>query len=427
MATDEVVDGLPPALRSLFGLPHPARSMSNFVLPSGSSHLLPELFTKLFFSSAHLLYCKDDSGFYVACTKRYAVLTGCRSPEDLAGKRSEDLPWKRSRLARLLDHAEEDCLLSGEISVIAGSVSSRGKHLSFDATVIPLPRGEGVVGLLKRRAPATEKAERALRESETWLRALLEQSPAPVFTVDHDLGIRLCSAAARQLFRTDGPPPSIYELFNVPSEASWPLTLVRRALSGQTVTFRLETVKDPVIVKLAPLREKSGRVLGAVGTIAENDQSALLLSLLGTEEKQVIELPSLVQSQTDALKEQPGIAVSFENLSRREALVYGYPLQLAQLVKSLLDNAVEAARLRVHVSLKSSTGRIELTVADDGEGIPIDLKEKIFAPFFTTKQNHSGLGLSVVSRVLKTHGGRLRVSSSGAGGTVFVAILPSSS
>jgi two-component system NtrC family sensor kinase len=78
-------------------------------------------------------------------------------------------------------------------------------------------------------------------------------------------------------------------------------------------------------------------------------------------------------------------------------------------------------------------GRVELSVQDNGSGIPDSIKEKIFQPFFTTKPTGSGtgLGLSLSYDIVKAHGGELRVESSPAaesgeigGGTVFTFYLP---
>jgi signal transduction histidine kinase len=63
-------------------------------------------------------------------------------------------------------------------------------------------------------------------------------------------------------------------------------------------------------------------------------------------------------------------------------------------------------------------------VVDDGPGVPDDLRDRIFSPFFTTKPRGSGLGLAIVRKIVDAHDGRIVVSRLGAGGTRFRVTLP---
>jgi signal transduction histidine kinase len=58
-------------------------------------------------------------------------------------------------------------------------------------------------------------------------------------------------------------------------------------------------------------------------------------------------------------------------------------------------------------------------VADNGPGIPPELATKIFVPFFTTRENGSGVGLALARQVMIAHGGFIRVNSNDEGGSVF--------
>jgi signal transduction histidine kinase len=63
-------------------------------------------------------------------------------------------------------------------------------------------------------------------------------------------------------------------------------------------------------------------------------------------------------------------------------------------------------------------------IKDDGPGVPKDLREKVFEPFFSTKEEGTGLGLSIAVRVIEQHGGRLTLESEKGLGTTFVITLP---
>lgn len=102
---------------------------------------------------------------------------------------------------------------------------------------------------------------------------------------------------------------------------------------------------------------------------------------------------------------------------------------MEQALVALLTNAVQASQpgqeVRIRVERTDGTaGRWQLAVEDDGEGIPPEIRDKIFAPYFTTKQDGSGIGLPIASKVIKAHGGDLTVESEPGRGSRFVASLP---
>jgi signal transduction histidine kinase len=76
------------------------------------------------------------------------------------------------------------------------------------------------------------------------------------------------------------------------------------------------------------------------------------------------------------------------------------------------------------VELDHDDREILVRVGDTGKGIPEDHLSKIFDPFFTTKSKGSGLGLSVVLRIVKTYKGKIAVERGNGVGTVFTIRLP---
>ena len=105
-----------------------------------------------------------------------------------------------------------------------------------------------------------------------------------------------------------------------------------------------------------------------------------------------------------------------------------------QVFVNLIQNAYEAmgengGELEVHISPARSEGRngIEVRVHDSGPGIPPELREQIFNPFFTTKKTGVGLGLSIVSKIMDEHRGSIRVDTSSASGTGFLLYFPAAS
>ncbi|MCC6487909.1 MAG: HAMP domain-containing histidine kinase, partial [Candidatus Hydrogenedentes bacterium] len=98
---------------------------------------------------------------------------------------------------------------------------------------------------------------------------------------------------------------------------------------------------------------------------------------------------------------------------------------------NLLQNAVEATPAGKDVVVRAYApdppgGEIEIAVRDRGSGIPHEYRERIFAPFFTTKSRGIGLGLANVRRIVEQHGGGVVVDEAPDGGTVFSIRLPQS-
>jgi len=105
--------------------------------------------------------------------------------------------------------------------------------------------------------------------------------------------------------------------------------------------------------------------------------------------------------------------------------------QLKEVLVNLMVNACEAMASGGRISIEEQAARHEprgtvavIRVRDDGPGIPSHLLEKIFQPFFTTKEQGTGLGLSIAQRIVREHGGELEVESIEGQGAVFTITLP---
>jgi len=109
------------------------------------------------------------------------------------------------------------------------------------------------------------------------------------------------------------------------------------------------------------------------------------------------------------------------------------PQDIGRVLLNLINNAFYAAvnsetrhTPTVSVTTKTLGDHIRISVADNGNGIPDEIKDKIFQPFFTTKPSGQGtvLGLSLSYDIIKTHGGKLSVASNKGEGSNFIIVLP---
>jgi signal transduction histidine kinase len=117
--------------------------------------------------------------------------------------------------------------------------------------------------------------------------------------------------------------------------------------------------------------------------------------------------------------------------------VNAIPQDIGRLLLNLINNAFYAVSYKastteesgykpeVILTTKKHQNSIELSVKDNGPGIPDSIKDKIFQPFFTTKPTGqgTGLGLSLSYDIVKAHGGELKVDSKEGNGTVFSVVL----
>jgi len=103
------------------------------------------------------------------------------------------------------------------------------------------------------------------------------------------------------------------------------------------------------------------------------------------------------------------------------------PAQIQQVVMNLILNGIQAIDGQGHVSVRThpeGPKQVALVVQDTGRGMPAELLPNIFKPFFTTKGQGTGLGLSLAKRIVEAHGGRIEVSSKPGTGTSFTICLP---
>jgi len=103
---------------------------------------------------------------------------------------------------------------------------------------------------------------------------------------------------------------------------------------------------------------------------------------------------------------------------------------IKRAVANLVDNAAEALHdsslreIEISTALVGGRDTIEISVADTGHGVTQELKERLFLPYFSTKQRGTGLGLAIVSRIIEDHHGSIRVEENKPVGTRFVVELP---
>jgi hypothetical protein len=114
-------------------------------------------------------------------------------------------------------------------------------------------------------------------------------------------------------------------------------------------------------------------------------------------------------------------------------LVLADPEALKRALGNLIDNAAEAMQqslfreLRIYTNLLEN-GMVELTIADTGSGLTAEMRERLFLPYFSTKQRGTGLGLAIAAKIIQEHQGTIRAEKNEPAGAKFIIELrPASS
>ena len=158
-------------------------------------------------------------------------------------------------------------------------------------------------------------------------------------------------------------------------------------------------------------------------------------SLLRKEAPQykILNLNSEIQEVVSLIREESilsGLAVNLE-LGTDLKMVFGDRNELQQVFLNLMLNSAAAMknspqdRRKIIVRTEMPDSRsVKVSVTDFGSGFEENAKESLFEPFYTTKPDGLGLGLSISQRIIKDHGGTMEASNNATGGSTFAFLLP---
>lgn len=201
----------------------------------------------------------------------------------------------------------------------------------------------------------------------------------------------------------------------------------------QLIAGQIQDILGDAVPDLATIKKSAAQVEGIVSRIAQ-----IILALrtfsreAGVQSFKATSLNSLMDDTLALSRERlvhHGIEVAVE-VEEADLIFDCCPIQISQVLINLLNNAHDAivetkGRKWIHVSAKQKDDMVEIAVTDSGSGLSKEMVEKIFTPFFTTKEigKGTGLGLSISKGIAEAHRGQLFVDQSVAN-TRFVLQLP---
>jgi two-component system, sporulation sensor kinase D len=137
------------------------------------------------------------------------------------------------------------------------------------------------------------------------------------------------------------------------------------------------------------------------------------------------DITELMKELVNEIEERLALKDIKINTSLNEVVVARFDrAMMKQALFNVIDNAVDASEKNQVISLKvfEEGADVKLIIADKGKGIPKDIQSHIFAPFYTTKERHKGLGLALTRNVIEAHQGSISLHSSEAGTEVTITI-----
>ena len=202
----------------------------------------------------------------------------------------------------------------------------------------------------------------------------------------------------------------------VAHEVKNPLAAIKGAL--QVIGGRMpQESRDRVIV---------GDVVARVDSLNDIVQDLLVFARPREPQLSPVALGTLLEDTAALLRKDPAHASIDLTISGSNPVVSLDVEQLKIVFVNLILNAVQASGPSGHVTVTVRADDLAATVgiADDGPGIPPEVRAKIFEPFFTTKHRGTGLGLPTALRVVERHRGTIDVECPASGGTVVTVTLP---
>jgi two-component system NtrC family sensor kinase len=198
-------------------------------------------------------------------------------------------------------------------------------------------------------------------------------------------------------------------------------------LIGQTTLLR-ESMKE------GPVAARAVKIGAAADRCARIVRNFLSLARQRPTERSAVHLNSVIREAVEMLAYELRSESVEVTLDLAEGLpeLWADAHQLHQVLVNLVTNAHHAMkrqrsvrRITVATGLDETRGRVRLTIADTGPGIPVEIVAKVFEPFFTTKPpgEGTGLGLALCRNIIEGHGGTISIDAPGGPGTRFVIEL----
>lgn len=205
---------------------------------------------------------------------------------------------------------------------------------------------------------------------------------------------------------------------------------VAHELRNPLATIRLRTQMSQRAVSDSAVQHSCLMVLEEIDRLNEIVERLLYFSRPLNLKVESFDLGLLLKDCIDAkstLVRSEAIRFRFDGESTT-AIIRGDRSKLYQVFDNILSNATDALGSAGTVELRvlNENGYVTVECSDDGHGVPEEIRDKLFDPFFTTRPKGIGLGLSIAYEIVQAHNGTTEIASSPVKGTIVTVRLPSS-
>ena len=363
-----------------------ARDLSELREVQAEARQHQSLLTNILESARESIYSVDDDGRFQWCNSATLTALGY-TRDELIGQQFIDMVYEGDRelVSKKLDAALNGQPLTYEMRY--SSPAGRLRHAQVDYSPLVVDgRRSGVLGISRDITEQKEEREQAARAEK--LRALGQLASG----VAHDFNNSLAAILGRA-------------------------QLLRRQTKDEALLRNLEIIQTAA--------EDAAATVRRIQTFARK---------MPAKEFEILDVCTLLNDAIEITRTRWESEARFRGLEYEVRLercdarnTYGCASELREVFVNLIVNALDAMPRggRLLIDCTREGDRLRLRFADNGTGMPEDVRQKIFEPFFTTKgAQGTGLGLSVSYSIIERHEGIISVSSEPGRGTVFTIDMP---
>ena len=216
-----------------------------------------------------------------------------------------------------------------------------------------------------------------------------------------------------------------HEIKNPLTPISLSAEQIRRHIDRLAETLRFHKIDSPS----PPVIRRSSEVISSsVESMRSLVDQFSALAEFPTAQPRPADLNTIVENSMAMFAGRMQTITVIKRMGKNLPLVMADPEALKRALGNLIDNAAEAMQssllreLRITTSLLEN-GMVELTVADTGSGLTDEMRERLFLPYFSTKQRGTGLGLAIAAKIIQEHQGTIRAEKNVPAGAKFIIEL----
>ncbi len=197
-----------------------------------------------------------------------------------------------------------------------------------------------------------------------------------------------------------------------------PLTPMKLSIQSLQYSFRPD---DPAAgQKIKDFTEMMLEQIEAMDRIANTFSDFTKISELNIEDENIVDMVKntamLFPDYVEVQYPRDEIRLKLDKTKIKQALI--------NILKNAVQALSETPEPQIIINVEEQSRFVRISIQDNGPGIPKELMDKIFDPYFTTKSGGTGLGLAIVKRIIESHGGSVEVEVKAGKGTKFIIILP---